>query len=99
MVSTLAKFTIYWCCVAASYVVILGVFKLATKEASDRDYGMFQVCVPPWYRLNGMDTGSQKCHSASAFYRNVLQHPATHPAGALCARSSPSPARRRRCLN
>lgn len=43
MVSTLARFTIYWCCVAASYVVVLGMFKLATKEACDRDYGMFQV--------------------------------------------------------
>ncbi|CAN0278930.1 unnamed protein product [Ectocarpus sp. 12 AP-2014] len=45
MVSTLARFTIYWCCVAASYVVVLGMFKLATKEASDRDYGLFQLLL------------------------------------------------------
>ncbi|CAM9418498.1 unnamed protein product [Ectocarpus fasciculatus] len=45
MVSTLARFTIYWCCVAASYVVILGIFKLATKEACDRDYGLFQILL------------------------------------------------------
>lgn len=40
----MATFTIYWCCITAAYVVILGLFKMATKEASDRDYGMLQVC-------------------------------------------------------
>lgn len=43
MVSTLARFTMYWCCAAAVYVATLGLFKLATKEACDRDYGLFQV--------------------------------------------------------
>lgn len=43
MVSSLARFTMWWCCSAAAYVVVLGLFKLATKEACDKDYGLFQV--------------------------------------------------------
>ena len=43
MTSQLARFTMWWCCSGAAYVAVLGLFKLATKEASDRDYGLFQV--------------------------------------------------------
>eukprot|EP00752_Nemacystus_decipiens_P016384 g14646.t1 len=35
----------WWCCSAAAYVVVLGLFKLATKEATDRDYGLFQLLL------------------------------------------------------
>lgn len=47
MASSLARFTMWWCCSAAMYVVALGLFKLATKEANDRDYGLFQVRKVP----------------------------------------------------
>eukprot|EP00903_Cladosiphon_okamuranus_P009260 g8836.t1 len=45
MASSLARFTMWWCCSAAAYVVLLGLFKMATKEASDRDYGLFQLLL------------------------------------------------------
>lgn len=57
MASVMATFTIYWCCIAAAYVVTLGLFKLATKEASDRDFGLLQVrrCVCAGVRLSAAE--------------------------------------------
>lgn len=41
----MAHVTICWCCVAAAYITILGIFKLVTREASHRDWGISQLLV------------------------------------------------------